>query len=140
MIGFAFSRTAATVVSRSRTSAIVTSIAASWPRHTLPFPWLEMKRAIWTRDSAPICVLQPRITRLAQLWDIAAIHRRRLQVAHRYALIPNLTCVAGAFIWGFTSLASVVMTNLGTYCVYSRTTASIRGLEHQIAKSLKARQ
>ena len=92
------------------------------------------------QDPAPICVLQPRITRLTQLWDIAAIHRRRVQVAHRYALIPNLTCIAGAFVWGFTSLASVVVTNLGTYCVYSRTTASIRSLEHQIVKSLKARQ
>ena len=91
-------------------------------------------------DSAPICVLQPRITKLAELWDIASIHRRRLRVAHGYALIPNLACIAGAFVWGFTSLASVVVTNLGTYCVYSRTTASIRSLEHQIARSLKTRQ
>ena len=91
-------------------------------------------------DPAPICVLQPRITKLAELWDIASIHQRRLRVAHRYALIPNLACIAGAFVWGFTSLASVVVTNLGTYCVYSRTTASIRSLEHQIAKSLKTRQ
>jgi len=33
-----------------------------------------------------------------------------------------------------------VVTNLGTYCVYSRTTASIRSLEHQITKSLMTRQ
>ena len=91
-------------------------------------------------DRAPICVLQPRITKLAELWDIASIHRRRLRVAHGYALIPNLACIAGAFVWGFTSLASVVVTNLGTYCVYSRTTASIRSLERQITKSLMTRQ
>jgi Cu2+-exporting ATPase len=91
-------------------------------------------------DRTPICVLQPRITKLAELWDIANIHRRRLRVAHGYALIPNLACVAGAFVWGFTSLASVVVTNLGTYCVYSRTTASIRNLERQITKSLMTRQ
>ena len=91
-------------------------------------------------DSAPICVLQPRITKLAELWDVASIHQRRLRVAHRYALIPNLACIAGAFVWGFTSLASVVVTNLGTYCVYSRTAASIRSLEHQIARSLRTRQ
>jgi cation transport ATPase len=89
---------------------------------------------------ASICVLQPRITKLSELWDIASIHRRRLRVVHRYALIPNLACIAGAFVWGFTSLASVVITNLGTYCVYSRTTGSIRSLEHQLAKSLKTRQ
>jgi cation transport ATPase len=90
--------------------------------------------------SAPICVLQPRMTKLAELWDIASIHRRRLRVAHGYAMIPNLACIAGAFAWGFTSLASVVVTNLGTYCVYARTTASIRGLEHQIARSWRTRQ
>ncbi len=91
-------------------------------------------------DSAPICMLQPQITKLAELWEIARIHQRRLQVAHHYALIPNLACIAGAFVWGFTSLTSVVVTNLGTYCVYSRTTASIRSLEHQIAKLFKTRQ
>ena len=90
-------------------------------------------------DPAPIGLLQPRITKLGELWDIANIHRRRLRVAHGYALIPNLACVAGAFIWGFTSLAVVMVTNIGTYCVYSRTSASIRSLEHQIAESLGMR-
>lgn len=90
--------------------------------------------------SAPICVLQPRLTKLAELWDIATIHSRRLRIAHRYALIPNLACIAGAFAWGFTSLASVVVTNLGTYCVYAQTNASIRSLEHQIARSPRTRQ
>jgi hypothetical protein len=52
---------------------------------------------------------------------------------------PNLTCVAGAFAWGFTSLASVLVTNLGTYSVYSRTAASIRNLERQIARSPERR-
>ena len=88
---------------------------------------------------APICVLQPRITKLAELWDIASIHRHRLRIAHGYALIPNFACIAGAFVWGFTSLASVVVTNLGTYCVYAWTKASIRSLEHQITKSLRGR-
>ena len=90
--------------------------------------------------SAPICVLQPQMTKLAELWDIATLHRRRLRVAHGYALIPNLACIAGAFAWGFTSLASVVVTNLGTYFVYARTNASIRSLEHQIARSSWTRQ
>ena len=33
----------------------------------------------------------------------------------RYAMIPNILCIAGAFMWGFTSLATVAVTNLGTY-------------------------
>jgi len=90
-------------------------------------------------DPAPIWLLQPRLTKLGELWDIAHIHQRRLKVAHGYALIPNLFCVAGAFVWGFTSLTSVVVTNLATYSVYSRTAASIRGLERQISRSLNPR-
>jgi cation transport ATPase len=86
-------------------------------------------------DPAPICLLQPRISKLNALWEIALVHRRRVTVAHGYSLIPNLACVAGAFAWGFTSLASVLVTNLGTYSVYSRTAASIRSLERQFARS-----
>jgi len=84
-------------------------------------------------DPAPIQLLQPRISKLNKLWDIASIHQRRLRVAQGYAVIPNLLCVAGAFVWGFTSLASVVVTNLGTYSVYRRTAASIRSLERQVS-------
>ena len=90
-------------------------------------------------DPAPICLLQPRISKLNALWEIALVHRRRVTVAHGYSLIPNLACVAGAFAWGFTSLASVLVTNMGTYSVYSRTAASIRSLERQIASSTKRR-
>jgi cation transport ATPase len=90
-------------------------------------------------DPAPIWLLQPRLTKLDELWDIAHIHQSRLRVAHGYALIPNIFCVVGALVWGFTSLASVVVTNLGTYSVYSRTATSIRSLERQISKSSTAR-
>ncbi len=90
-------------------------------------------------DPAPICLLQPRISQLDALWEIARVHRRRVTVARGYSLIPNLACVAGAFAWGFTSLASVLVTNLGTYSVYSRTAASIRSLERQIARSPERR-
>ena len=34
-------------------------------------------------------------------------------------LIPNLACIAGALFLGFTSLTSVVLTNLGTLAIYS---------------------
>jgi cation transport ATPase len=90
-------------------------------------------------DPAPICLLQPRIAKLNALWEIALVHRRRVTVAHGYSLIPNLACVAGAFTLGFTSLASVMVTNMGTYSVYSRTAASIRSLERQIGRSTQRR-
>jgi cation transport ATPase len=87
-------------------------------------------------DPALIWLLQSRLTKLGELWDIAHIHEHRLKVAQGCALIPNIFCVAGAFTWGLTSLASVVITNLGTYSVYSRTAASIRSLDRQISSSL----
>jgi cation transport ATPase len=88
------------------------------------------------RDPATVELLQPRLSKLGELWDIAHIHQRRLKTAYGHALIPNLLCVAGAFMWGFTSLASVAVTNLGTYGLYLRTTTSIRSLERQIFRSL----
>ena len=87
------------------------------------------------RDPAPIWLLEPRLAKLGEIWDIAHIHRQRLKVAHRYALIPNVLCVAGALVWGFTSLASVAVTNLAIYGTYARTAGSIRSLEHQISRS-----
>ena len=91
------------------------------------------------RDPVAIQLLQPRLSRLPELWDIAHIHERRLKMACGYALIPNLLCVAGAFLWGFTSLASVVLTNLGTSGLYMQTASSIRSLDHQISRSLNLR-
>jgi cation transport ATPase len=91
------------------------------------------------RDTAPIRLLQPRFTKLDELWEIVHIYQRRLKVAHGYALIPNLLCVAGAFAWGFTPFTSVVVTNLGIYAVYSRTASSIRSLERQISRPLNRR-
>jgi cation transport ATPase len=86
-------------------------------------------------DCAPIQLLQPRLLNLGELWDIAHILERRLKIACSSTLILNLLCVAGALTWGFSSLASVAVTNLGTYGLYLRTVDSIRGLEHQISRS-----
>ena len=41
-------------------------------------------------------------------------------------LWPNLFCVAGAFTLGFTSLTTVVLSNLGTYQVYRRMSSALR--------------
>ena len=101
---------------------------------------VESKTSSLDQDPASISLLQPHIVKLGELWDIASVHRRRVRDAHTYTFIPNLICIAGAFVWGFTSLASVVLTNLGTYFIYSRTAASIRSLEHQLARTLSTRK
>ncbi|WZO98051.1 HAD family hydrolase [Isosphaeraceae bacterium EP7] len=66
---------------------------------------------------------------LADLWKIAGAHRDRVREAHRLILVPNLFCIAGAFFFGFTSLASVLVSNLGTYGLYRRATDSLRDLD-----------
>ena len=72
------------------------------------------------RNPAPIVLLQPDLSKLAVLREATRIYNRRVKVAQGSALIPNFFCVAGAFFLGFTSLATVIVTNLGTYSTYWR--------------------
>jgi Cu2+-exporting ATPase len=92
------------------------------------------------RNPAPIILLQPDLSKLAVLREATRIYNRRVKVAQGSALIPNLFCVAGALFLGLTSTATVIVTNLGTYSTYARTTASIRGLERKLAKSSPFRE
>ena len=87
------------------------------------------------RNPAAILLLEPDLARLGTLYEVAQIHRQRILAAQGSAWIPNLLCVGGAFFFGFTSLATVAITNLGTYSTYARTTASIRSLERQFARA-----
>src|SRR5262249_49535508 len=65
-------------------------------------------------DSAAVSLLQPRLEGLADLWELARTHQGRVKGAQKLVLAPNVFCVAGAFLFGFTGLTSVVITNLGT--------------------------
>jgi cation transport ATPase len=87
------------------------------------------------KNPASILLLQPDLGRLGVLDEVTRVHDRRIRVAQGSAFIPNLFCVAGAFFLGFTSLTTVMVTNLGTYTTYARTTAAIRSLERQLARS-----
>ena len=73
------------------------------------------------------------------LSEVTRVHRRRILTAQGSSLLPNLFCVAGAFFLGFSSLMSVMITNLGTYTTYARTAAGIRGLERQLARTTRQR-
>jgi cation transport ATPase len=76
----------------------------------------------------PVQTLGLRIDRLELLWDAAREHDRRARLDHTYIVVPNLFCVAGGLIFGFTGLASVLISNLGTYGVYARASGDLRGL------------
>ena len=87
-------------------------------------------------DAAPIWLLQPRLSKLVELWDMARDSPAATESGAWLRPGPESPLRGGRFVWGFTSLASVVVTNLGTYGVHSRTAASIRSLERQLARSL----
>jgi cation transport ATPase len=80
-------------------------------------------------ESAAVSLLQPRLDLFADLWEIARSHEGRVLDAQKLVLVPNVLCVAGAFLFGFTGLTSVMITNLGTFGLYNRAVGSLRALE-----------
>jgi cation transport ATPase len=67
----------------------------------------------------PIVLLEPSVARLVDVWDVASARAGRTRESQRLTLLPNVVCVAGALFLGFTSLATVVISNLGTYGTFS---------------------
>ena len=49
--------------------------------------------------------------------------------AQKFVLVPNVLCVAGAFLFGFTGLTAVMISNLGTLNLFNRAVGSLRDLE-----------
>ena len=83
-------------------------------------------------DPAEVWMLREDFSRLAVLCEVARTSRRQQQMHHGLTLIPNLACVAGAFFFGFTSLAAVVISNLGTYTVYRRSVKALGQTERRL--------
>ncbi|MDR3639143.1 MAG: hypothetical protein P4L84_35385, partial [Isosphaeraceae bacterium] len=77
-------------------------------------------------DPSSIVILGGDVSRLGWLRAFARSHVARVQSVHGSTIIPNLVCVAGAFFFGFTSMSSVLITNLGTLGVYTRLTQRVR--------------
>ena len=80
-------------------------------------------------DPAGLLMQQPRLAPLADLFEISRAHATRLVQAQRFILVPNLLCVAGAFLFGFTGLTAVMLSNLGTLSLYRIASDSLRGLD-----------
>ena len=77
---------------------------------------------------AAVVLLQPRLNAVAALYDAARSQLQGIREARNAALGPNLLCVAGAFLMGFTSMTTVIVTNLGTFRIHARASATIRNL------------
>ncbi|MFM1800786.1 MAG: hypothetical protein RJA81_138, partial [Planctomycetota bacterium] len=56
-----------------------------------------------------------------KVFEIYRDQKRENDRVRKLALIPNVAAVAGAFTLGFTSLASVILTNAGIWTVFTRT-------------------
>jgi Cu2+-exporting ATPase len=83
-------------------------------------------------DPSGVWLLEPDYAKLSVLRDIAQSHRRQLQWHYGITLAPNVACIAGAIFLGFTSLAAVILSNLGTYTVYMQSVADLRRAERRL--------
>jgi cation transport ATPase len=86
----------------------------------------------WMADPSGVWLVQPEFERLVQLREMAQAMRRDARFEQGLVLIPNVVCIAGAFFFGFTSLIAVILSNLGTYSVYSRTRTTLRRTERRL--------
>ena len=80
-------------------------------------------------DFAEVLLLQPRWERLVDLWHVSHAEEGKARGVQKLVVIPNVVCVAGAFLFGFTGLAAVVISNLGTFSLYNRAVGSLRALK-----------
>ncbi len=80
-------------------------------------------------ESADVLILQPRWERLVDLWEIAHAGEGQAKEVQKFIIVPNVVCVAGAFLFGFTGLAAVVISNLGTFSLYNRAVGGLRALK-----------
>jgi hypothetical protein len=80
-------------------------------------------------NPAAASLLHPHVNRFADLWEIARNHEGRVLDAQKLVMIPNILCVAGAFLFGFTGLTAVMITNLGTFGLFNRSAGTLRELE-----------
>ena len=79
-------------------------------------------------DPAQVLVMRRDFAWLPALRALSCAHIGRVHAAQSSILLPNVFCIAGAFFFGFTSLAAVVITNLGTWAIYSGLPARRRQL------------
>ncbi len=80
-------------------------------------------------DPAAFLIQQPRLAPLVDLSRISRDHASRVIQAQKLILVPNLLCVAGAFLFGFTGMTAVMLSNLGTLGLYRIASDSLRGLD-----------
>ena len=74
---------------------------------------------------AGIVALAGEPSSLADLVMAAKQRNERLARSRKFSLLPNMVCVAGAFLFGFTSVVVAIVSNLGTFGSYTISTQSL---------------
>jgi len=83
-------------------------------------------------DVSAAWMFGPEYHKLVALFELASAGRVRSETLVQFAVVPNVVCIAGAFLLGFTSLAAVALTNLGTIGIYSGHTARLKSMERRL--------
>ena len=78
------------------------------------------------REPSDIALLAPSISALPALCVLARDSKRRKERAQYAVMTPNLLCVAGAFAFGFTPMAAVLISNFGTSLAYNGAKRALR--------------
>ncbi|WP_165073993.1 P-type ATPase [Paludisphaera rhizosphaerae] len=73
---------------------------------------------------ASAVLMRPELGLLAEALSTARSQEEAGRSARRFVLVPGVMCVAGAMFFGVTSLAVVVVNNLGTLQLYRRAAGS----------------
>jgi cation transport ATPase len=73
-----------------------------------------------------IVLMAPSIAALPALYALARDSGQRKDRARYAVMVPNLLCVAGAFAFGFTPMAAVLLSNFGTSLAYNGAKRALR--------------
>jgi ABC-2 type transport system ATP-binding protein len=73
--------------------------------------------------------LRPNYEKIPQLRELSIAMREEARRHCNLIMIPNVVCIAGAFLFGLSSLAVVVLSNLGTYSPLPRVPDAMSLLE-----------
>ena len=80
----------------------------------------------YDNDPADAFLIGEDLQSVRLLWEISRSRSGRHRAHSSWTLLPNLLCVAGALTLGFTSLYTVLITNIGVMTVYRSGTRWLR--------------
>ena len=78
------------------------------------------------REPPDVVLMSPSIAPLPALFALARDSGQRKERTRYAVMVPNLLCVAGAFAFGFTPMAAVLLSNFGTSLAYNGAKRALR--------------